>query len=132
MVDVYTDWCGWCKKMDAVTMTDPAVIKILNEYYYAVKLDGEYKKDIVWSGNTFKFVAQGSRGYHELAAALMDGKMSYPTLIFLNEKFELIQSVPGFMQAQDLEPILAYFAGNHFVDTEWKKFSEAYKPLFTR
>ena len=23
MVDVYTDWCGWCKRMDASTFQDP-------------------------------------------------------------------------------------------------------------
>lgn len=26
-IDVYTDWCGWCKKMDANTFTDPVIVK---------------------------------------------------------------------------------------------------------
>ena len=42
-IDVYTDWCGWCKKMDASTFEDPQIIKYLNENYYCVKLDGEDK-----------------------------------------------------------------------------------------
>ena len=36
-VDVYTNWCGWCKKMDQTTFADPEVAKYMNENYYAVK-----------------------------------------------------------------------------------------------
>ncbi|HTB31563.1 MAG TPA: DUF255 domain-containing protein, partial [Bacteroidia bacterium] len=25
LIDVYTQWCGWCKKMDASTYTDPDI-----------------------------------------------------------------------------------------------------------
>ncbi|HSJ67441.1 MAG TPA: DUF255 domain-containing protein, partial [Anditalea sp.] len=30
IVDVYTDWCGWCKKMDKGTFTDPTVVEYIN------------------------------------------------------------------------------------------------------
>lgn len=40
-IDVYTPWCGWCKKMDADTYTDPTVISYINKNYYAVRLDAE-------------------------------------------------------------------------------------------
>ena len=40
-IDVYTDWCGWCKKMDASTFTDPKIVSYLTENYHCVKLDGE-------------------------------------------------------------------------------------------
>ena len=33
-VDVYTDWCGWCKRMDAMTFKNPDVIKVLNESFW--------------------------------------------------------------------------------------------------
>src|SRR5690606_4382796 len=45
-VDVYTDWCGWCKRMDATTFTDEAVVDYVNEHYYAVKLNAESKENI--------------------------------------------------------------------------------------
>ena len=53
-VDVYTDWCGWCKRMDATTFKDPKVVEYISNNYYAVKLDAEQKDDIVFQGNTFK------------------------------------------------------------------------------
>lgn len=127
MIDVYTDWCGWCKKMDASTMVDPTIVQIIGEQYYAVKMDGEYKKDIEFKGRTYKFVAQGRRGYHELPAELMAGKMSYPTLVFLDEDFGIIQPLPGFQQARQLEPILSYFGGDFYKNTAWDQFSKAYQ-----
>ena len=47
-IDVYTDWCGWCKVMDKNTFNDPAVAKLLNEKFYAVKFDAEQKEDVVF------------------------------------------------------------------------------------
>ncbi len=44
LVDVYTDWCGWCKKMDKDTFTDPRVVAHLKKNFYAVKLNAEDTK----------------------------------------------------------------------------------------
>ncbi|MEQ1798112.1 MAG: DUF255 domain-containing protein [Lacibacter sp.] len=48
LVDLYTDWCGWCKVMDKKTYTNQQLIKYLNEKYYVVKLNAESKAEIVW------------------------------------------------------------------------------------
>ena len=34
IVEVYTDWCGWCKKMDKTTFQHPEIIKYINQNYY--------------------------------------------------------------------------------------------------
>ena len=127
MIDVYTDWCGWCKKMDATTMKDPMIAQLMNENWYAVKMDGEQKEDIEFKGRTYKFVAQGRRGYHELPAEMMNGRMSYPTLVFLDENYGVIQPLPGYRQAPELEKILAYFGGDFYKSTSWETFQKEYK-----
>ena len=126
MVDVYTDWCGWCKRMDATTMQDAGVIKLINEKYYAIKMDGEGKDDITFRGRTYKFIAQGNRGYHELPAELMSGKMSYPTLVFLDQEFAIIQPLPGYQQAPMLENVLAYFGLDAYKTTPFEDFRATY------
>ena len=111
-IDVYTDWCGWCKRMDKATFQKPEVAAYMNEHYYNVKFNAEQKEDITILNNTFTFVAQGQRGYHELAAALLNGKMSYPTVIFMNHKFEMLSPVPGYQ-----EPASIHESGEAF----WKR-----------
>jgi thioredoxin-related protein len=127
LVDVYTDWCGWCKRMDATTYSNPEIIKYINENYYPVKFNAEQKAEITILNNTFKFVGEGKQGYHELAVALLQGKLSYPTTVFLDENFGMLQPVPGYLDAPGIEPILAFFASNAFKDTEWPAFEQSFK-----
>jgi thioredoxin-related protein len=122
-IDVYTDWCGWCKRMDKATFQKPEVVAYMNEHYYNVKFNAEQKEDISILDNTFKFVAQGQRGYHELAAALLNGKMSYPTVIFMNHKFEMLSPVPGYQEPLQFMKVAKFFGSNAYKSTDWKDYS---------
>ena len=57
-VDVYTDWCGWCKRMDATTFSNQEIANYLNQNFYAVKLDAETKDSILFKGSVFKNTQQ--------------------------------------------------------------------------
>jgi thioredoxin-related protein len=123
-IDVYTDWCGWCKRMDKATFQKPEVAAYMNEHYYNVKFNAEQKEDITILNNTFTFVAQGQRGYHELAAALLNGKMSYPTVIFMNDKFEMLSPVPGYQEPVQFLKIANFFGSNAYKDTPWEEYAK--------
>ena len=127
MIDVYTDWCGWCKRMDATTFRDSAVSEYLNTAFYAVKLDGESRDSFVFKGKTYKYVPNGRRGYNELAAALMNGRMSYPTVVMLNEKAEMIQPIAGYKQAREFEMILHYIGEGAYKGVKWETFQQEFK-----
>jgi len=129
IVDVYTDWCGWCKRMDAATFRQPEIAKYVNENYYAIKFNAEYKEDIVFNGKTYKYVANGRRGYHELAAELLQGRLSYPTVVFLDETQKVIQPIPGYKDPTQFEQIITYFGRNEHLKTPWEAYQKTYQPL---
>ncbi len=108
LIDVYTDWCGWCKVMDEQTFSQPHIAKILNEQYYAVKFDAETKDTINFQGKAFVNTMQGKRPPHELAAALLQGKLSYPNIVFLNKQNNVLGALPGFKKPAEMEAILDY------------------------
>lgn len=42
-VDVYADWCGWCKRMDLEVFTQDPVAQMLNDHFVPVKVDGDHE-----------------------------------------------------------------------------------------
>ena len=76
----------------------------------------------MFKDKVFKFVPQGRRGYHELAAAMMNGKLSYPTTVYLDEQLNVIQPIPGYMTVDNLEPILIFLGENYYKKQTWQEF----------
>jgi len=129
-IDIYTNWCGWCKKMDAETFEQPAIAAYLNKHFYPVKFNAEQRDSISFAGQTFRFVKNGRRGYHELAAALLNGKMSYPTVVFAHFKgnnFELLQRIPGYLNIPTFNMIMHYLAEEHYLNTPWAAYQKKYQ-----
>lgn len=102
IIDVYTDWCHWCKVMDKKTFTDPNLIKYLNENFYVVKFNAEQKEDVSYKGKNYKWEAMGRNGVHMLGYELLQGRMSYPSLVYLNSNLEPIFVSPGYKEPSQL------------------------------
>jgi len=124
-IDTYTDWCGWCKKLDKDVFDDQVIAQILNEKYYPVKFDAESKDPVTFQGKTF--INDGKLGkFHQLAYALLSGKMSFPTVVFLTSKAEVITPLPGYRSAVEFEPFLIYFSGTVWQTQSFEDFSETF------
>ncbi|GAB4028770.1 thioredoxin family protein [Spirosoma gilvum] len=122
VIDVYTDWCGWCKVMDRKTFSEPAIVDYVNENFYPVRFNAEQTADITLGKQTFKYISGGSNGVHELAAALMRNQMSYPTTVFMDEKFNLIQPIAGYLEARTFHQIITYFGKNYHQKEPFDQF----------
>ena len=127
-IDTYTEWCGWCKKMDQETFTNPVIADILNTKFYPVKFDAEGKESINFLGQTF--INDGKSGNaHQLAVALLNGQLSYPTVVFLTQqdnKFA-VSPVPGFRQPKEMEVLLSFFADKAYETQKWEDYQRSFK-----
>lgn len=132
LFDLYTNWCGWCKKMDATTFSNPVIAGYLSKKYYAVKFNAETRDTVYFNNKAYPFVSSGMRGYNELAYKLSDGNLTYPTIVFLDEQANVIQAIPGYRDAEELDKILKYFGENHYRTTDWQTFSNNYKSPFAQ
>jgi thioredoxin-related protein len=113
--------------MDKNTFSEPNVARILNEDFYPVKFNAEQTADVVFNGTTFKFVPSGNKGYHELAAALLNNKLSYPTVVFLDEEFRMIQPLAGYMKAEEFHRIIQFIGDDHYKSVSWADWQKQYK-----
>ncbi len=126
-IDVYTDWCGWCKKMDKDTFTDPVIAEILNSQYYAIKFNAESKEPVNFAGTTYINEGNKSRSTHQLAIALLQGQMSYPSAAYMTEDMQLLTAVPGYFTAKNLEPILNFFATDTYKNISYQAYVESFE-----
>jgi thioredoxin-related protein len=127
-IDTYTDWCGWCKKMDRDTFTNAVISDLLNTKFYPVKFDAEGKESVTFAGTTF--VNDGKSGNtHQLAVSLLRGQLSYPTVVFLTAKdgqFGL-SPVPGYKPPKEMEVLLNFFADKAYETQDWEAYQKNFK-----
>jgi len=133
-VDIYTDWCGPCKFMDRTTFSDPQVANYLNEHFYPVKLNAERKEPLAHDGTTHVFMPFQNRGYHQFAAALMEGKLSYPTNVFLTEDIVVEQRIQGALNPVKMHKVLTYIVEESVKPSplSWKDYQAQYDQKFVQ
>src|SRR4051812_6868653 len=92
MVDFYTQWCFYCKKLDAETYPDPRVSAAMRSSFVAVRLDAE----------------------HDGASqAALFRVHSYPTLLFLDGSGQEEYRISGFLPADRFAQALGRITAIH-------------------
>jgi thioredoxin-related protein len=124
LIDLYTDWCGWCKVMDKKTYSNKNVSSYLLQHYYPVKIDAEDKKQITWKGKTYSF----NQNYktNDFAIYLTGGQLSYPTTVIIPVDGEP-QPIPGFLSPSEFELIVKYFGEGHYGKTPFDTYQKNFK-----
>lgn len=114
-VDIYTDWCGFCRRMNNNTFSHPVIIEILNNKFHPVKLNAEQEEPIEFQGREYINENPGERrSAHNFAVALLQGQMSYPSFAFFDEELNLITALPGYKAPEEFEPILIFFYNDEY------------------
>lgn len=82
MVDVYTDWCGWCKKLDRDVYTDKHVQELVAKDFIPVKINPE------------------KTAYNRRIADKF-GVRGYPHILFLDGDGKKLGEISGYVPADE-------------------------------
>lgn len=121
LIDVYTDWCGWCKRMMATTFQNKSLASYINQNFYCVRFDAETSDTIRFQGK--EYTSDGR--INSLAPHLLGSRLSYPTIVYI-DRSKRVLPVPGFMDVKSIEPFLAYFAEDLTDQCEPEVFNNMY------
>ncbi|MGB0930839.1 MAG: thioredoxin family protein [Chitinophagales bacterium] len=127
MVELYTDWCTWCVKMDKSTFQDPTIVQYVNENFYAVKFNAETRKDVFFKGQKFSYIQDGNKGYNLFSLYLTRGKLTYPSIVFLDKTVNNPQPIKGFQSVSMMDRVLQFFGEDYYKKMDWSLFNQSFE-----
>jgi len=127
LVNVFTGWCRWCRMEDSLSYKNVEIAHYVNQNYYPVKLNAEKREPIKFNGVVYNFLYDENIFVHEFARYLLNGKLSYPGTVILDEKGHLLSSRNGYMDAYYLEAVLNYYGGDYYQQMSYKDFESDFE-----
>jgi thioredoxin-related protein len=128
-IDFYTSWCGWCKKMEATTYTNPALVKYVNNNFYAVRFDAETQQTFQFNGKEYHFDPQYKASTFAVEMMLGPsgkGQMGYPTTVFMMEDFKNPNPIGGYHPVSEMEMFLLFFGDNICMHKQFEDYRKTF------
>jgi thioredoxin-related protein len=125
LIDVYTEWCSWCKHMMKTTFASQGIAGYINRHFIPVRFDAETYDTINFKGKTYINKGVGRKPKHELANYLLDGRFSFPTIVYIDPTGKKYP-VAGYQDVKNIEPYLIYFAESVYLNLPIDHFVSDY------
>lgn len=125
LVYFYYDGCRWCKFMEETTFSQDHIARFVNHNFYAFQINATSSDKIVIADKVYTSEKVGKYDFHQLATELLGGNMSFPAVVFLDEEFKKISNY-GFIDSENFEMLLSFYAGDHHKKTMWRRFTNSY------
>jgi thioredoxin-related protein len=124
-IDVYTDWCIQCKRMDKKTFTNPDVVKYINKNFYALKFNAESLDTLYFKGEMF-INPNPTKKYslHNLTneIAKQNNMVAFPTMVFMDEQYRYLMKKASFLEVNDFLLDAKYFGDNIYLSQPYQKY----------
>ncbi len=130
LIDIYTDWCGWCKHMMKTTYSNPGLANYINTNFYPVKFNAETKDTIEYNGKIYKPLSPEPKTAHELAVKFLGSRLSYPSTMFVTNNFEFNLLSQGYLEDKKIEPLLIFMVENAWQTSVYEEFEKHFTNTF--
>lgn len=130
LIDLYTDWCGWCKHMMRTTYSNEGIASYINTHFYPIKFNAEGKDTLLYNGVTYKPTSAAPRTPHELALKFLGSSLSYPSTLFVTNQFQYNLLSQGYLEDKKIEPLLVFMVENAWRNVSYDEFSIQFNRTF--
>lgn len=131
LVDIYTDWCGWCKVMMRTTYSNPNIAGYINNFFYPIKFNAETKDTIEYDGQKYYSTNPTyPKSPHQLAIKFLGNNLAYPSTVFISPDLKISFLSQGYLKEQDIEPFLIFMVENVYKTTPFNVFQTLFKDAF--
>lgn len=111
LVDVWAPWCGWCHKMKQEVY--PELASKLNDQFVNTRLNRDDHDEI----HRYK-----EKKYNSFRLARKLNAESVPTIVFLSSDGDYLLHLSGFIEAEELHPVLDYIATKSYRHQTFQAF----------
>lgn len=117
IVDIYADWCKWCKKMDVEIYPSPEIKNYIETHYIPIKLNGESHEILYYKGEKYT--------YTEFTSSL--GVNGFPATLFMETNGEIITILPGYPGKEEFLNILKFIGEDYYLKITFDEFLKKFK-----
>jgi thioredoxin-related protein len=125
IIDIYTNWCYWCKVMDKKTYNNTKVVSYINDHFYPVKLNAETREIVEWKNKKFNF--NENYKINDFAVYVSSGEIGFPTTVIIPDENADPISFRGFLEPKEIEPILKYFGEGAYKTQTYTVYKSTFK-----
>lgn len=119
---IYEDSCEYCEKTIENTFADKKYAATINKYFQPVLLNALSFETITVKDMNFEF--DEGNGFHSLPIVLLEGKLSFPSFVFMNQNFEMISKYSGYQPDTALMiKHLKYIGSNSHETMTWNEYN---------
>jgi len=130
-IDVYTEWCGWCKHMMKTTFAHKGIAAYMNQNFINVRFDAETFDTITFQNKTYTNPGVGRKPKHDLVKFLLGGRYSFPTIVYMGRDRKFYP-IPGYKKVAELESFLVYFAEDLYSSISLHDFDRYFKCTYKK